>query len=54
MECTIYGEHFATILIKDKKLLHIKVSKLGQILHVDKTGFSSPVTQIFNYRLNVM
>ena len=25
-----------TILIKDKKLLHFKVSQLGQILHVDK------------------
>ena len=28
--------------ITDKKLLHFKLSKLGQILCVDKTGFLSP------------
>ena len=27
------------LLCKDKKLLHFKVSKLGQILCIDKPGF---------------
>ena len=40
-----------TIWITDKKLLHFKLSKLGQILHVNKTGFPVPVTimMINNY-----
>ena len=33
---------FVTLLIKDKKLLHFKVSKLDQILCVDKIGFLRP------------
>ena len=31
-----------TTWITDKKLLHFKFSKLGQILHVDKNGFPRP------------
>ena len=41
MEFCTYGERFVTILIKDKKLLHFKVSKIGQILYVDKTAVLS-------------
>ena len=33
----VYG-FYNTVLIKDKKLLHFKVSQLGQILLVDKTS----------------
>ena len=45
---TIYlnDESFVTILSKDTRLLYFKVSKLGKILCVDKTGFSSPVYYI--------
>ena len=45
MKCCICDEIFMTMLIKDKMLLRFKVSKLGQILHVDKTGFlrSNPI-----------
>ena len=42
MECCTYDEGFVTILIKDLKLLHYQVPKLGQVLHVDKTGFLRP------------
>ena len=35
-------ETFVTMLIKTKDLLHFKVFKLGQILHVDKTCFLRP------------
>ena len=35
-------EMFITILITDKNLLQFEVSKLGQILGVDKTGFLRP------------
>ena len=34
-----YDDILDTIRITDKKLLHFKLSKLGQILCVDKTGF---------------
>ena len=44
MELCTYGEIFIAILIEHKKLSHLKVSKSGQILCVDKTGFPSPVT----------
>ena len=42
MECCIYDEIVATILITDKKLLHFEPIKLGQILCVDKTCFLRP------------
>ena len=35
-------EKFVTMLIKTKELLHFKVFKLGQILHVDKICFLRP------------
>ena len=31
--------NLSTIWFTNKKLLHFKLTKLGQILHVDKTGF---------------
>ena len=36
--CT-YDETFDKALCKEKELLNLKSSKLGQILRVDKTGF---------------
>ena len=42
MEFCTYGKILVAILIKDKKLLYFKVSKFGQILYVDKTGFLRP------------
>ena len=36
--CT-YDDILDTLWITDEKLLHFKLSKSGQILHVDKTGF---------------
>ena len=42
MECCIYDKIFDTLLIKEKQLLHRTVSKLGQILRVDKAGFLRP------------
>ena len=41
-------ESFVTILMKDKKLLHFKISKLHQILHVDKTKL------VFSGQLHIM
>ena len=35
----VYYDTFATILIKDKMLLCFRLSEVGQILFVDKTGF---------------
>ena len=44
-----------TIWITDIKLLHIKLSILGQILRVSKTSFPVPVTIIMiNYYLFVL
>ena len=41
--CTYgHGDIVDTIWITDKKLLHFKLSKSGQILRVDKTGFPRP------------
>ena len=37
-----YDDISDTIWSTDKKLLHFKLSKLGQILHVDKTGSPRP------------
>ena len=42
MDFCIYDDILDTIQITDKKLLHFKCSKLGQILHVDKTCFPRP------------
>ena len=39
--CT-YDDVLDTIQITDKKLLHFKLSKSGQILRVDKTCFPRP------------
>ena len=45
MDFCIYDDMLDTIQITDKKLLHFKFSKLGPILHVDKTAvFPGPVT----------
>ena len=46
MDSCIYIDILDTIWITDKKLLHFKLSKLGQILQVDKIGFPGPVTII--------
>ena len=48
MESCICDESFVTILMKDKKLLHFKISKLHQILHVDKTKL------VFSGQLHIM
>ena len=42
MDFCIYDDILDTIQITDKKLLHFKLSKSGQILSVDKTGFPRP------------
>ena len=39
--CTVQLK-FVITLMKDKKLFHLKISKLGQILRVDKTGLLRP------------
>ena len=38
----IYDDILDTILITDKMLVHFKLSRSGQILNVDKTGFPRP------------
>ena len=42
LNCSVYVIKFVSILSKHKKLLHFKLSKLGQILQVDKTGVLRP------------
>ena len=42
MDVCIYDDILDAIRIADKKLLHFKLSKSGQILHVDKTSFPRP------------
>ena len=42
MDLCIYDDILDAIRIADKKLLHFKFSKSGQILHVDKTCFPRP------------
>ena len=42
MDFCICDDIIDTIWITDKKLLHIKLSKSGQILCVDKNGFPRP------------
>ena len=56
MDFCIYDDILDTIGITDKKLLHFKPSKSGQILHVDKTGFPKPshiiiIINYYNYNL---
>ena len=43
----VYDEILVTILSKDRKLLHFKVSKLGQIICINKTVFFRP-SHIYN------
>ena len=42
MDFCIYDYILKTIGVTDKTLLHVKLSKPGQILHVDKTCFPRP------------
>ena len=42
MDVCIYNDILDTIWITDKKLLHFKLSRSGQILCVDKIGFPGP------------
>ena len=42
MDLCIYDDILDAIRIADKKLLYFKLSKSGQILHVDKTYFPRP------------
>ena len=42
MEFCIYDDLLDMMQITDKKLLHFKLSKSGQILRVDKTCFPRP------------
>ena len=42
MDFCIYGGTLAMIQITDRKLLHFKLSKSGQVLRVDKTCFPRP------------
>ena len=46
MDVCIYDNIFDAIRIANKKLLHFKLSKSGQIQHVDKTCFPWPVTYV--------
>ena len=46
MDFYIYGDSLDTIWITDKQLLYFKLSRSSQILCLDKTGFSSPVTNV--------
>ena len=42
MDLCTYNDILGTIRITDKKLLHFKLSKAGQILRVGKTSFPKP------------
>ena len=42
MDFCMYDDILDTIQLTDKKLLHFKLSKSGQILRVDKTCFPRP------------
>ena len=48
IEVYTYDDMLDTIWITDKKLFHFKLSKSGQDLHVDKTGFPRP-----SHKLNI-
>ena len=52
MDFCIHDDIFNMLHIANKKLLHFKLSKSGQILHVDKTCFPRPghiYRNIFKY-----
>ena len=42
MDFCIHDEILDTLLVTNKKVLHFKLSKSGQISHVDKTCFPRP------------
>ena len=42
MDFCIHDDILDTRQITNENLLHFKLSKLGHILHVDKTGFPRP------------
>ena len=42
MDLCIYDDILDALWLTDKKLLHFKLSKSGQILHIDKTCFPRP------------
>ena len=42
MDFCLYYDILDMIQITDKKLLHFKLSKSGQVLHADKTCFPRP------------
>ena len=42
IDCCMYVDIFVIYNINKDKLLHFKHSKLGQVLHVDNTGFPKP------------
>ena len=42
IDCCMYDDILDMIQMTDKKLLHVKLSKSGQILLVDKTCFPRP------------
>ena len=46
----MHDYNFDTILSTDEKFLYIKLTKLGQTLHVDKTGFLR-LSQIYSHYL---
>ena len=48
MDFNKYDDILDTIRMTDKNLLHFELSKLGQILCVDMTGFLRP-GHIFNF-----
>ena len=50
LDFCIYDDILDAIQITDQKLLHFKLSKSGQILHVDKTSYPRP-GQIFDFLL---
>ena len=51
MDFCIHDDMLDTIWITYKKLLYFKLSKSGQILCVDKTGFSRPGHILQTYKL---
>ena len=54
MDFCIYDDILDAILITDKNLLHFKLSKLGQIIRVDKTGFLRPSHIYVYHKINVL
>ena len=50
MDFCVYDDTSDMIQITDKKLLHFKLAKSGQILHVDKTCFPR-LGHIYSYTI---